>query len=116
MSRWFPIRVLSIALGSSQTAPGTPSPAVASTKDRGTDERLNILQAIKPHLTDLFQLARPEEVCFVSFGSTTGGKRSDPPWDCLNMLQRLRRSVVVRSAGEYRDGMYVDKVTGQAGV
>src|SRR5580765_7259834 len=102
MSRWALILVMITVLGCSQGNQGTPSPAVVTTTDRAIDERPNILQAIKPHLTDLFQRARAEEVCFVSFGATTGGNQSDPPRDCLNMLQGMRRSVVVASAGKYR--------------
>lgn len=111
--------VVILAIGCVPSSPGGKSTAAISNREADADQRLVILQLLKDDITDMFRRARPEEVCFVSFGEIEKNgvpSRTDPPPEYLQSLQQVRPNTVAGSACELRDNGYFDKITGKAGI
>lgn len=93
-----------------------PREEAAAAPDCREQERMAIMQSLILEYTDLFRIARDEEICFVSFGAKDPTVRHDPPAECLKLFQTIRKKIAPASECNFQGGDYRDKATGQDGV
>jgi hypothetical protein len=105
-----------VALGCAQVDGDTPTGDADPPPQHRQDERLQILEAVKGETGDILRYARNEETSYVAFRSAAGADPSDPPMECMQLIQGLRPKSVPASLGEFRDSEYFDKTTGRPGV